>query len=144
MPRYRQPVPKQQPNNAIPRVYLVYSEVQTHQCCQTHPRLEQSRKASRRLQLQAFRSIRSQKTSQTTCDGENCLFDDELRNAIALFDLELLVAEVRQYHSHFTAVVCVYDAGERVNAVLECQTRSRSHTAVCNKVDVRTREGKRK
>jgi hypothetical protein len=55
----------------------------------------------------------------------------KLRNAITLFDLEVLLAEVEEQDPDLAAVVCVDDAGASGNRVLGCETGARGYASVC-------------
>lgn len=56
--------------------------------------------------------------------------DDELRDAVALGDAEVLVAVVEEQDLHLAPVVGVDDAGARLNGVLDGEAGAGCHAAV--------------
>ena len=59
------------------------------------------------------------------------LLDDQLRDAVAFFDLEVCVAEIGKDHADLAAVVGVDDAGHCVDTVFGGEAGAGGDTAIC-------------
>jgi hypothetical protein len=62
--------------------------------------------------------------------SHNNLLHDKLRNAITNLDFKVCLGEIREDNADRAAVVCVNDAGERVDAVLVGEAGSGCYSAI--------------
>jgi hypothetical protein len=80
-------------------------------------------------ELATVRTLEIQHELQLAQNGY--LLDDQLRDAVALVDGKVLVAQVRQYDANLAAVVGVNHTSHGVDAMLRSETGARRDTAVC-------------
>lgn len=58
------------------------------------------------------------------------LLDNQLRDAISNLDFEIGIRQVRQYHTHWTAIVRIDDTRKRINAMLMRKPRPRRYSTI--------------